>query len=92
MPEQEDLLNFSIAEEGAGDPATPSRPSCGSASATSASWVDEMNAELAEFDNLTSGLRQGVAGMALGSPSDPQWERRLEAELQAQLKTPPQQR
>ena len=74
------LLSFSIAEsEGGG--IGYSTPGPGSStlplSASSVSWVDEMNAELAEFDALTGGIRPGGA-MTAG----------MEAELQSQLASP----
>lgn len=45
----------------------PSRPST-TLSATSANWVDEMNAELAEFDNLASSLVKTPGSLVKGMP------------------------
>ena len=67
---------------GAFETASP-RCSAAPLSANSASWVAEMNAELAEFD-ATTDLGQ--------SPDGGAWEQRMESELQQQLAeavTPP---
>jgi hypothetical protein len=62
LPE-DDLVNFAIASPSDAGQSTPSgRPSTSGLSSTSMTWVDEMNAELAEFDSLTSGLRPGSLG------------------------------
>ena len=63
LVQKDDLLNFAIASPSDAGQSTPSgRPSAAGLSAASMSWVDEMNAELAEFDSLTSGLRPGSIG------------------------------
>ena len=82
---QPDLLNFSIADsDGRSDGYSTPTGSRAQLSATSASWVEEMNAELAEFDALT-GLRATPAADADGGPA---WETRMEAELQAAIASP----
>ena len=74
-----DLLDFSAV---AGQVTTPhGRASTVTAmSAASASWVEEMNAELAEFDAMT-------ASVDYVSPSSG-WETRMETELQQKMATP----
>ena len=57
------------------------RPSTAALSSTSTSWVDEMNAELAEFDTLTSGLREGSVGTPYGA-SPPAWAMRTQQQQQ----------
>lgn len=65
----------------ADDAPSASRPSTSALSATSANWVEEMNAELAEFDALTaSTLGQSPPGSG-GSAAA--WE--LDAEFQQTL-------
>ena len=93
----DDLLNFSI-EDNPADRGFTTPPVGGRAyplSASSSSWVEEMNAELAEFDNLTGGLLDPASGAsaagdgsASGARAGPAWEQRMEAELQAQLASP----
>lgn len=65
----------------------PSRVCCadclsrGSPCARSASWVEEMNAELAEFDALTAtALDDSLARVG--------WETDMDAELEGKLATP----
>ena len=85
-----DLLNFSVDASG-GDSAfaTPVGGRTQPLSASSSNWVEEMNAELAEFDALTGGMRpDGGAAPVAGGVQDPAWEERLNAELQAQLGQP----
>ena len=93
-PEQDDLLDFS-GRGGVAPVVTPSScagselgsPAAAHSAArvstvgstTSAGWVDEMNAELAEFDALTA--------MAPGDAS-PSWKETMEAELDQHLQTP----
>lgn len=77
LPEEQ-LLDFS--DDGA--VATPACPPSGGTS-TSAAWVNEMDAELAEFDALTAGVGPGGAAAGHG------WQAMMEAELQQQLATPP---
>jgi hypothetical protein len=82
----EDLLDFSLnppASTPPGFPAHAAGVTPAAMSATSASWVDEMNAELAEFDALTSQ----VSGGEMSTPTS-NWESGLEAELQQKLVTP----
>ena len=90
----DDLLNFSI-DGGSEGFATPAGGRAQPLSTTSASWEEEMNAELAEFDQLTGGLLEprsstssGGGERPSGSGTDPAWEQRLDAELQAQLASP----
>ena len=61
--------------------ATPGPPSV-SLSATSASWVDEMNAELADFDNVIGNLRRHSDAPPAGAV----WSQTL---VDAELATPP---
>ena len=85
-----DLLHFSI-DSGEGGSDGYSTPASGRAyplSATSASWVDEMNAELAEFDAMTGGLG-GEAPVSLGgSEASSRQHGSIDAELQARLSSP----
>ena len=87
----DDLLNFSIGDSPGGSEGY-STPAVGRArplSATSASWVEEMNAELAEFDALTGGLRNDAAALPSSGGGVPAWQQHeLDAALQAQLASP----
>ena len=91
---EQDALDTPVgAAEGGGDGSgdgysTPAGGRAQPLSASSASWVDEMNAELAEFDEMTSGLRNEAAAATAGDGSA--WEARLEAELRAKLASPPE--
>ena len=78
-----DLLNFSIGEsEGGSDGySTPASGRAYPLSQTSASWVDEMNAELAEFDAMTGGL-DAPGRASSGSRGS------IDAELNARLSSP----
>lgn len=89
----DDLLNFSIEDargEGYATPGAPPGAAEHPLSASSASWVEEMNAELAEFDTMTSGLLASAGG---GLPSSAGVDAaRLDAELAAHgvgLQSPP---
>lgn len=94
----DDLLNFAIEEETPTKFTTPPAGGRGAypLDASSSSWVEEMNAELAEFDNLTGGLLDPQS--ASGGPSasggrgggyDAAELQLLDAELQAKLASPP---
>ena len=80
-----DLLNFSIGEsEGGSDGySTPASGRAYPLSQTSASWVDEMNAELAEFDAMTGGLGGDAPGRASSGSRGS-----IDAELNARLSSP----
>jgi len=81
----DDLLDFSISRaDPVSTPLTGQRGSSAALSTTSASWVEEMNAELAEFDALTAQV--GVGGASPGGA----WEKGMEAELQSRLVSPQQ--
>ena len=97
-PPEEDLLGgFAVRAE----LATPAgaTPCCGSCSATPAGcstadssttqWIDEMNAEIAEFDAITSVAGQPRASTG-SRPSDggAGWQEAMEAELRQQLSSP----
>ena len=80
----DDLLDFSAVAGGSSEAfLTPTGGRAQPLSASSASWVEEMNAELAEFDAVigrysSGGARgPGLAGMDV-----------VETELEAQLATP----
>ena len=70
----------------AADAADPSPgPPSVTLSAASASWVDEMNAELAEFDDVIGNLRRQSGNSGSGSGSK-NWSQQL---VDEELATPP---
>ena len=79
----DNLLNFSIdgGEESPGKSDGFSTPTAGRTaplSASSASWVAEMNQDIAEFDAITSGIQQAAGGLS----------KEMEAELANVLASP----
>ena len=75
-----DLLDFSRSSAGVRTPGTDGT--------TRASWVAEMNAELAEFDALTSTVTpegRAPAG-GTGGESEQRWKQSLEQELSQHLR------
>ena len=87
----EDLLDFSAVEGGSEAYLTPTggraAPPTGALSASSVSWVEEMNAELAEFDAVIGRYSGGGPGSGCSS-GGPATMEAVDAELEQQLGTP----
>ena len=66
-PSNEAIFSIESSSEHSTPAGRPSRPST-TLSATSANWVEEMNAELAEFDNLASSLVKTPGSLVKGMP------------------------